>query len=817
MLHYSLDYIARITHSELHSSDPDLCITHVYTDSRSVIRNQQGVFLALTGKVHNGHDFIEDMYAKSCNIFWVQKNQSYPVYDDAHYIISEDVLQSFQYLCTKHREQFNYPVIGITGSNGKTIVKEWLYYLLSQSYSVIRSPKSYNSQIGVPLSLSLLSDNHDCAIIEAGISQCGEMHNLADMIQPTIGIFTNIGDAHQENFDTYTQKIVEKLTLFQSVDMLVYCADYELIDDLVHTHSAAALYAWSTKNKGNISVDVEATDHQSTYIHILHQEFEIQCEVPFVERASIENVIPVLLVAHMLGISSDVLQQNTFFPQVEMRLEQKKAINNCTLINDYYNSDFQSIKIALEYLFQQKQHSRSTVILSDVQETGSENEKLYTEICELIRMYSISRFIGIGQHISQYAYSCAPETSFYTSTEDFLQSVHSSDFSQETILLKGARSFSFERIAEYLELQTHRTVLEINLRAMIDNLNYFRSYISESTKIIVMVKAFSYGSGSYEIANILQHQRVDYLAVAFVDEGIQLRKAGISLPIIVMNPETTTIKQAFENDLEIEVYNFNVLHEVHKTASQFEDKEIGIHIKFDTGMVRYGFVKNDIEKLIQYIQNIPQCKVRSVFSHLVGTDDPTLDDFTHAQVSLFTDISTEFASAFDYHIDKHILNSAGIERFSQYQFNMVRLGIGLYGVSAKQSDSVRTISTLKTHITHIQTVETGTTIGYGRKGKAYKKSTIAVLPIGYADGLRRLLSNGVGTVVVHHTEVPIIGNICMDATMIDITNLDAKIGDEVIVFGEKPTIQEVAQKLHTIPYEIITGISQRVKRVYFYE
>ncbi|MFW5850592.1 MAG: bifunctional UDP-N-acetylmuramoyl-tripeptide:D-alanyl-D-alanine ligase/alanine racemase [Bacteroidota bacterium] len=818
MLQYSLEYISRITQSKLLSARPETIVSSVHTDSRSVFHTQQSLFLALPGNVHNGHDFIEDVYNKNCRVFWVQKNQLYPIFDDAHYIISENVLYAFQQLCGIHRNHFTSPLVGITGSNGKTIVKEWLFHILSEKFSVVRSPKSYNSQIGVPLSLSLLSDNYNCALIEAGISQKGEMEKLAKIVNPTVGIFTNIGDAHQENFSTYTEKIHEKLRLFESVTDLIYCADYQEINEAVEGRNFSAhLYSWSVQNKGTVAVSYSRNKNHGTDIYIEHNTFRLNCTVPFVDRASLENIVHVCIAARLLGvedISSSVLQS---LPQVEMRLEQKQGIKNCTLINDSYNSDFQSIKIALEFLSQQHQHQRTTVILSDVQQTGVAEEMLYADIFDLIEAYGISRFIGIGPRISKYSQQSAHTNLFFESTEQFLAAINSIEFSDEVILLKGARNFAFERIAQFLELQTHRTVLEINLRAMIDNLNYFRSHLSSKTKIVVMVKAFSYGSGSFEIANILQHQRVDYLAVAFVDEGIQLRKAGITLPIIVMNPEITAIKQAFEYDLEIEVYNYLVLNEVLQISHLFSHKDLGIHVKFDTGMVRYGFHENDIDLLIQKIQKKPYCTVRSVFSHLVGADDEKFDSFTLQQIESFTHISRRFISAFDYHIDTHILNSAGIERFSSYQFDMVRLGIGLYGISALQHSNVRPISSLKTHITHIQEIDAGTTIGYSRKGVAGRKARIAVLPLGYADGLRRQLSNGVGTVLIHGKEVPIIGNICMDATMVDVTDVSAQIGDEVVVFDENHSIQKLAEKMNTIPYEVITGISQRVKRIYYYE
>lgn len=817
MVPYSLSFIAQVTQSKLHSHNPDELCSNIITDSRTHIYSPQSIFLAIPGKHHNGHSYISEMYAKGCRLFWVQEQQEYPAFEDAHYIISQQVLSAFQTFSGVHRKTFSYPVFGITGSNGKTIIKEWLFHVLSPNFSIVRSPKSYNSQIGVPLSLCLLQEHHSLAIIEAGISEIDEMQQLADCIAPTIGIFSNIGDAHQENFLSYEQKVAEKMKLFTQVQKLIYCADSTLIHAHAHKLESVDLYAWSTTGAGNIHVRLGVEEHAVTTIFISHANFSGMYTVPFTDSASVENCIHCIIAAHICNAVESLQTQLHTLPPVAMRLEQKKAKRNCTLINDSYNSDLQSIRIALEFLSQQNQHESKSVILSDVQQTGISEQELYEEIFDLLAAHTITRIIGIGPNISKYGKLVIPNTSFYETTQDFLQHIDLVGFSQETILLKGAREFRFEKIAQRLEQQIHQTVLEIHCNAIVDNLNYFRSFLQQETKIMVMVKAFSYGSGTYEIANVLQNQRVDYLAVAFVDEGVELRKAGIQTPIVVMNPEMQAIEIAYEHMLEIEVYNFVVLQEVLDLCAGHPNKKFGIHIKLDTGMLRYGFREHNVSKLLGILKQHSNCIVKSVFSHLAASDEARFDEFTREQISLFTRMSDDIQKQIPYRFMRHILNSAGIERFSEFQFDMVRLGIGLYGVSAINAEDVRAISTLKTHITSIKEVAAGESIGYSRAGIAQRNTRIAVLPIGYADGLRRGLSNGVGTVLLHGKEVPIIGNVCMDATMIDIRDIDAQVGDEVIIFGEKLPVHTMAQKLKTIPYEIITGISQRVKRIYYYE
>ncbi len=819
---FTLSQIIQITNSTLRGNGT-LTITSVQTDSRNFSASPQTIFLALVGKLRNAHTFVAQLYEQGHRIFWVQEGEDFLQYDDAHYIISKSTLTAFQQLMQHYREQFSAPLVAITGSNGKTICKEWLYHILKNELSVVRSPKSYNSQIGVPLSLMLLDKNYDCAIMEAGISQCGEMEILEQMLQPTIGIFTTIGDAHQENFTVLEQKISEKMKLFVHCKQLVYCADYAEIHKQAQQLSNTECIAWSFSDNAPIRVSfVKQFEHTIIYIDWNENastslSHRYQFTIPFNDSASIENAVQCFVCAQLLHNSTNNAQYFSDLPQIAMRLEQIAGMNNCTIINDSYNSDLQSITIALQFLSQQNQHSKKTLILSDVKQTGIEKPELYHTIAQLIQQFDIQKVIGVGNDVSTFLPLFIAHGNYFQNTQELLSQLAEFQFSDETILLKAAREYEFERIAQKLELQTHQTVLEINLNAMIHNLNYFKSQLAPVTKIIVMVKAFSYGSGSYEIANILQHQGVDYLAVAFIDEGIELRNAGIRTPIVVMNPEYGMLAQLFEYNLEPNIHNFNVLAELAEFQKTHNVAQLPIHIKLDTGMARYGFCENDIAELLQRISAIENCHIQSVFSHLVGSDEERFDEFTLHQIEAFTRMSKTILNALPYPIMRHILNSAGIERFPEAQFDMVRLGIGLYGISATNQANCQHVSTLKTCISDIRTMQSGETVGYCRNGKILRPSKIAVLPIGYADGLRRKLGNGVGYVLVDKQLAPIIGNVCMDATMIDITGIETEIGAEVILFGVDLPITDMAEKLETIPYEVITSISRRVKRVYYYE
>ena len=822
----SISQISSVVDGKLRSDEngSDIFISSISIDSRTIFDPAASVFFALKSERNDGHHYIPDLIHLGVRVFVVSDFlDEYQNYTNCSFIVVADTLKALQKLAAWHRSQFQIPVVGITGSNGKTIVKEWLFDLLHDR-AVLRSPKSYNSQVGVPLSVWNLRPDYELAIFEAGISNSGEMENLFEIIRPTIGILTNIGEAHQENFKSHQEKLEEKLLLFKSCEMLIYCKD----QPLVHAEISKGIvipegkaFAWSFSDEtANLYLkknEVDAGVEIST-------EFEgkkYTVEVPFQDAASLENAghcLAFILTQHLADDS--VLEQFRSLQPVAMRLEIKEGINNCLLINDYYNSDINSLQIALGFL---NNHARppykgKTVILSDIQQAGISDEQLYAEVARLLQLNTTSHLIGIGSRIRKHADLFEKSSIFFDSTDQFLESVQPDQFRQECILLKGARDFHFERISSVLQKKYHQTVLEIDLNAMNGNLNFFRSLIRPETRVMVMVKAFSYGSGMDEIARILQFHKVDYLAVAVADEGIELRQAGIDLPIVVMNPEEHSFENMIEFRLEPNIYSEDIFDSFRKVLQQHAVVRYPIHLKIDTGMHRLGFDSAEkVNALVTKLVVQDEMVVRSVFSHLAGADEAVHDEFTRSQIQRFQELSSMITEKLSYQVLRHILNSAGIERFPEFQFEMVRLGIGLYGVSSCGNQQVKSISRLKTSISQIRKIEAGQTVGYGRKGLAGKDSEIAVLPIGYADGYDRRLSNGVGKVFVNGRIASVIGNICMDMCMIDVTGLQVAVGDEVELMGEHIQVSDMAETIGTIPYEILTGISQRVKRIYLQE
>jgi alanine racemase len=822
----SINQICQILEGELYSAktDSELLISSISIDSRTIFDPEASLFFAIHTERNDGHRYIADLVHLGVHAFVISSFQEeFVKYDQCWFIRVPDTLKALQKLAAWHRSQFHIPLVGITGSNGKTIVKEWLSEVLKNRV-VIRSPKSYNSQVGVPLSVWKLEPEHELAIFEAGISKSGEMQNLQKIIQPTIGILTNIGEAHQENFSTKLEKLKEKLELFKSSEALIYCMDQPLVhNEIINTHFASGikLYAWSYLNeKADFFFRSRKMD-DGTEISAKFERKEYRVQLPFTDEASLENAGHCLAFVISQHLADQVVLEsfNSLQP-VAMRLEMKEGINNCLLINDYYNSDINSLQIALGFLnnHAKQPYLRKTVILSDIQQAGIPDEQLYQEVARLLQLNHTGRIIGIGPRIRKYSGLFGIPSSFYESTGQFLESVDSGNFSQECILLKGAREFHFERISSFLQKKYHQTVLEIDLNTLVENLNFFRSAIRPETKVMVMVKAFSYGSGMAEIARILQFHKVDYLAVAVADEGIELRQAGIDLPIVIMNPEEHSFENMIEFRLEPNIYSADIFDSFRKVLQQHAVVRYPVHLKFDTGMHRLGFDSvEDVTALADKLVAQDEMVVRSVFSHLAGSDEAIHDNFTIEQVQQFIQLSSFITERLPYKIYQHILNSAGIERFPEFQFDMVRLGIGLYGVSAAGNQQIKSISRLKTCISQIRTVKKGETIGYGRKGVAITEMQIAVLPIGYADGYDRHLSNGVGKVFVKNRVVPVIGNICMDMCMIDVTGLSVAVGDEVELMGEHIRVSDIAESIGTIPYEILTGISQRVKRVYLQE
>ncbi|HET9057285.1 MAG TPA: bifunctional UDP-N-acetylmuramoyl-tripeptide:D-alanyl-D-alanine ligase/alanine racemase [Chitinophagaceae bacterium] len=827
MLHYTISSVSKIINGQL--SKPvvdDTVIEHLQIDSRKISHPANSLFFALITSHRNGHNYIDEVYKKGVRNFVVSELSTTTGFPNANFILVKDTLAALQIITAYHRNQFNIPVIGITGSNGKTIVKEWLNQLLEDEYAIVRSPKSYNSQIGVPLSVWQIHKGHELGIFEAGISMMGEMDKLENIIKPTIGIFTNIGEAHQEGFKNISEKVNEKVKFFQSAKHIIICSDYEEINQALQNNTVK-IFSWSRKKQATLTITrIEKKDNETT-ISATYKLKDISITIPFTDEASVENAIHCWCLLLLLDKDQAIIQNKMKqLRPIGMRLEMKKAINNCTLINDSYSADLSSLQIALNFLTQQKQHNKRTVILTDFLQSGKSDKELYSSIAYELHRNNINRIIGIGEKIKRlpdfFTLKEKENTriTFYANVNDFIREFNPNEFSDEAILLKGARSFELEKISLLLEQKTHQTVLEINLNAIAHNLKEFKKIIQPSTKIMAMVKAFSYGSGTYEIANLLQFHKVDYLAVAYADEGIELRKAGITLPIMVMNPETGTFKAIAEYDLEPEIYSFTILNSfadfLHKEGLQ----SYPIHIKLDTGMHRLGFMPNEISELCKQLKHKSYFKVETIFSHLAASEDATHDAFTLEQYDRFRTAVKTIEESLGYTFIKHIDNSAGILRYPQLQMDMVRLGIGLYGINSSNSPllKLQEVSSLKTTIAQIKKIKAGETVGYGRKGIVKKESVIAVVRIGYADGYSRKLGNGKGYMLVNGKPAPVIGNVCMDMTMIDITEIDnVNEGDEVIVFGKNLSITELAQTAETIPYEIMTGISQRVKRVYFEE
>lgn len=818
----AISQIAEVVNGILHSSEPNAWFSLISIDSRTVFDPEQTIFFAIKTERNNGHRYIPDLIQKGACAFVVSDySGELKQYKNCHFIQVSDTLKALQQVAAWKRSQFQIPVVGITGSNGKTIVKEWLFELL-QGKSVLRSPKSYNSQVGVPLSVWNLKPEHELAIFEAGISKPGEMQNLADIIKPTVGILTNIGDAHQENFESKQEKLLEKLKLFESCYSVIYCKDQELVAEVIHSViPESKTVGWSVSDQSADLFFRKNEIETGTEINIEFEGTEIKVVLPFQDVASLENACHCLALILSEHWGNDaVFAQFSQLQPVAMRLEIKDGINNCLLINDYYNSDINSLQIALGFLNNHAvaPYKGKTVILSDIQQAGFSDELLYAEVGRLVKLNNVTRLIGVGQRIKKYAYLFEVPALFFETTDQFLEVAQPGIFVQECILLKGAREFHFERISSALQKKYHQTILEIDLNAMIGNLNFFRSLIRPETRIMIMVKAFSYGSGMAEIARVLQFHKADYLAVAVADEGIELRQAGIDLPIIVMNPEAHSFESMIEFRLEPNIYSEEIFESFRKVLQQHAVVGYPIHLKLDTGMHRLGFDSDEkVEKLMSKLLVQEEMVVRSVFSHLAGADEAVHDEFTLSQIQFFQKLSSIVLEKLPYKVFRHILNSAGIERFPEFQFEMVRLGIGLYGVSSNGNELIKSISRLKTSVSQLREISGGETVGYGRKGKVSEESQIAVLPVGYADGYDRRLSNGVGKVYVNGRIAPVIGNICMDMCMIDVTGIDVNVGDEVELMGEHILVSDIAQTIGTIPYEILTGISQRVKRVYLQE
>ena len=809
-------------------------ISYLLTDSRSLCVPEHTVFFALKTPYGDGHRYVDELFTRGVRYFVVDTKDDDLLHHwaaccvDATFWQVDNTLEALQKVVTQHRQRFHIPVVGITGSNGKTIVKEWICQLTASDMAITRSPRSYNSQVGVPLSVFLLNEHTQAGLFEAGISKVGEMANIAPIIAPTIGVFTNIGNAHKENFDTIELKLEEKLQLFATAETIVYCADDPLVQqNIEQRYGARTLLGWSMqKEDAPVYVDGMQRDAESTrcICHLQHPllpEGEVKLCIPFTDDASLQNAVNAFITALLLGTSlTDAAQRVTTLEPVAMRLEVKEGRNGCTIINDSYNSDLVSLDIALNFMQRRTDAYRrhTTLVLSDFDQMGHE-PSLYEKAARMIQQRNVDRIITIGPNLAKYKDVFAPtETHTFMRTNDFFVSSMFRSLHDEIVLLKGARRFRFERLAEHLAEKVHETTLEVDLTALVNNLNHYRAQLRPSTRLMCMIKAGAYGTGPVEVAKTLAEHHVDYLAVAVADEGVTLREQGIATNIVVMNPEINALRTLFDHRLQPEVYSFRILDALLAEGSREGMVNFPIHIKIDTGMHRLGFhPTKDLPRLIAKLKHQRTLLPRSVFTHFAGADDDVFDTYSAEQYALFMKVADELQVAFPHRILRHVNNTAGIEHFPDRQLDMCRLGLGLYGVSPRGSKQLSNVSTLRTTILQIHDYQAGETIGYSRRTTLERYSRIAAIPIGYADGLNRKFGNRNAYCIVNGQQAPYVGNICMDVSMIDVTDIDCKEGDSVEIFGPHLPVTRLSAIAQTIPYEVMTGVSNRVKRVFFRE
>ena len=830
---YSIEKIATLIGARRYGTK-EANVAFLLTDSRSLSFPEETLFFALRSERNDGHRYITDLYRRGVRNFVVETSflnspqQMETVLGDmpeANFLMVPSPLAALQRLAERHRDEFNIPVVGITGSNGKTMVKEWLYQILMPSMAVTRSPRSYNSQIGVPLSVWRLEEDTKVGIFEAGISQPYEMQRLTDIIQPTIGIFTTLGQAHQENFHSLEEKCAEKFLLFKNSEVLIYPADNDVVFRVLKRSGfKGETLGWSLVDE-NAPMFVKETlvEGDTTRVSYIYKGTEGSYTLPFISEAAIENSIMCATAALYIGLEPETIADRiASLEPVAMRLEVKEGRNGCTLINDSYNSDLASLDIALDFMHRRPdcKGRRRTLILSDIQQTGLTLPELRQQIIDMLTRRGIDRFIAIGTEMLQMKFESTEQFTVETfaTTDDFLASDTFAAIANEVVLIKGARSFGFDHITDQLVEKVHETTLEVNLTAVVNNLNWYRSQMRPGTKLVCMIKADGYGAGAVEIAKTLQDHRVDYLAVAVADEGVALRKAGITANIMIMNPEMSAFKTMFDYDLEPEVYSFRLLDALRHAARQEGITGWPIHVKLDTGMHRLGFHPvDDMPKLVEYLKNQNALTPRSVFSHFVGSDGDEFDEFSAQQYDLYLKGADALQAAFPHHILRHICNSAGIEHFPERQMDMCRLGLGLYGINPRNNETINNVSSLRTTILQLRNVPAGDSIGYSRRTILERDSVIAAVPIGYADGLNRHLGNRHAYCLVNGQKAEYVGNICMDVCMIDVTGIDCHEGDSVEIFGDNLPVQVLSDILDTIPYEVLTGISNRVKRIYFEE
>ncbi|MDE7411040.1 MAG: bifunctional UDP-N-acetylmuramoyl-tripeptide:D-alanyl-D-alanine ligase/alanine racemase [Paramuribaculum sp.] len=822
-MQYSTSDISKIL--SLPSNNIAKEINVLLTDSRSLSFPEKTLFFALKTNTNDGHRYIRDLYEKGVRCFCVTHiPENMHGITDAIFFIVDNTLDALQSIAAYHRRRFNVPVIGITGSRGKTTIKEWLNTLLNDDYNITRSPRSYNSQTGVPLSVWKLHEETTLGIFEAGISQKGEMKALAEIIAPEIGIFTTLNSEHSDGFSSIAEKCHEKAMLLKDSKCVIYCGDNHIIRDVITTtRPAREDLWWSTINQNApLYINIAETDSNSSTLKYRFNSQENTLCIPFTKSADIENICHCLATLLYFGISNDIIAERIKrLKPVETRLNVIEGKNDCMIIHDSFTSDIDSLSPALDFMTRRlTPHHSTTVIISDLDHHSLPENEAYDRLSQLLKSKRISRMIGIGPVIKKYAAILPANAEYYTDTATFLSSASDKDFISSLILIKGSPEFQFYRIADMLEARQHETVLEVNLDSIVHNFNLFRAKVKQTTGIICMVKASGYGAGSYELAKTLQSQGAAYLAVAVLDEGVDLRRAGITMPIMVLNPKVVNYHQLFTHKLEPEIFSFDILNEIISEGKRHGIKNYPVHIKLDTGMHRLGFLEKDIPQVLETLRNQDVIKAESVFSHLAVADAPQMDDYTMEQFAIFDRCSTMLQNGLPYYVKRHILNSTGISRFPQYQYDMVRLGICLYGIPTMNDGSqagLRQVSSLSTAIISIKDWCSGTTIGYNRNGVCHRDSRIATIPIGYADGINRHLGNGHMLVMVNGHRCPTIGNVCMDACMIDVTDVECAVGDRVEIFGENIPVTEIAETLDTIPYEILTSVSSRVKRTYYRE
>lgn len=791
-LDYTLSSLKNITNGRL-EGNPQIEIRSIFIDSRNYFNPENSLFIAIKGLYNDGHDYLQELYDKGLRNFIVsESHHKTPALEEANFLVVNDTLEALQLVAKHHRGKFNIPVIAITGSNGKTIVKEWLYHFLREHYNIVRSPKSYNSQVGVPLSLLQIDSEHSLAIFEAGISEVGEMEKLEAMIRPTVGILTNLRDAHIDNFKGKDELKSEKYKLFQNCDYVSFEED---------------------RLKVQFEFVSEARAKLTTELTCKYRDEQFQYSIPFVDEASVKNSLTcfAFLLEFGIGLDEIIEKSKTLFP-IAFRLESRKGKNNSIIIDDFYNSDIRSLEIALDYLERTDGTKKRHVVLSDIKSDSINVKDLYARVAGIINTRELASFIGVGPQLLRHRH-LFNDGYFYENTEQYVSDVE--EFHDAVILLKGSHEFKFEKISEILEERSHQTVLKINLRSLSDNIKKYKALLSPNTKMLAMVKAFGYGAGARELAFALQHGNVDYLGVAYTDEGVSLKKEGINLPILVMNPEGESYHDLIKNKLEPSIYSFNQLDAFIKKLIGLGIKDYPIHIKLDTGMNRLGFYPKDADSIVAAIKSQPEVRVKSVFTHLAASDDPKHDDFTLAQLKMFEQCASNMENKLGYQLIKHALNSTGIERFRENQMDMVRLGLGMYGVSG--INNIETVGSLVTTVTQVKMVTKGGSVGYGRSEFVDNDKEIAIIPIGYADGFSWSMSNGRGHVFIKETLAPVVGRVCMDMTMIDVTRLNVKEGDSVEIFGKNRSIVDLAKEMNTIPYEVMTSISHRVVRIYVEE